>query len=333
MQIGVALAALAFALYSCCDALIKSLGSSGLGVNEIAFFATAFSVIPGILSKPRHETWSGVIRLRHPGLMHLRAGFGIVGFISSIYAFSHVPLAEAYSIIFLAPVFVVILSIPLLGERVSPRRWFFLAAGFVGVLLVVRPGFRELGLGHLAALLGACCGAGTGLVMRHISGREQRISIVLVTGFYIMLANGVMMATQGITLPTLDQWLRLAAIGGLMGTGHLLFISANKRSAASHVAPMQYSQIVWALLLGALFFREVPDGLAITGLCVIVLAGLLNILPEMRFRQALAGRPTMVQSSDHPGYAVPRAANDGRPTSEDTARMPPAAPAEQRRRA
>lgn len=313
MQIGVAFAAIAFALYSCCDALIKSLGSSGLGVNEIAFFATLFSVVPGILSKPRRETWRGVVQLQHPWLLHLRAVFGIIGFMCGIYAFSTIPLAEAYSIIFLAPVFVVVLSIPLLGETVSARRWVFLAASFAGVLLVVRPGFRDLQLGHLAALAAAFCGAGTGLVMRRIAGREQRITIVLVTAFYIMLANGTLMLMHGLVTPSPEQWMRLAAIGAFMGIGHLLFITANKRAPASHVAPMQYSQIVWAILLGASFFGEFPDALAVAGLAVIVMSGLLNLLPAKRLVSRFGRdiQPVPLRVTESSRLDVPPAANDG----------------------
>ncbi len=165
MPLGVLFALSAYALYSCCDAIIKGFGSH-LGVHEIAFFSALFSLLPAIFTKPKGEHWRHMFRVKHPWLVHLRSVSGLLGNLCIIIAFISIPLAEAYSLAFLAPIFIVILSIMLLGERVSWHRLVLLTASFCGVLLVVRPGFRELHLGHLAAVGAALCSAVTTPVLR-----------------------------------------------------------------------------------------------------------------------------------------------------------------------
>ena len=135
MPAGVAFGFVAYALYSCCDAIIKGMGDN-LPVYEIAFFSTLFSLLPAVFTKPKGEHWRHFWRLRNPRLVHLRGLSGVLGNLCVIYAFISIPLAEAYSLAFLAPLFIVVVSVSLLGERVSGPRWLFLALSFAGVLLV-----------------------------------------------------------------------------------------------------------------------------------------------------------------------------------------------------
>ncbi|MDP1732508.1 MAG: DMT family transporter [Devosia sp.] len=276
MPSGVLFSVVAYALYSCCDAIIKGFGNT-LSIFEIAFFSTLFSLLPAIFAKPRGEHWRSFWRMRHPWLVQLRSLTGVLGNLSIIYAFTHIPLAEVYSLSFLAPVFIVILSVLVLKETVRGPRWIFLAASFLGVLLVVRPGFRELQLGHLMAIGAALFGSVTTLVLRSVAAAEKRVSLIGVASAYILLVNGVLMI-PGFQMPTLEEFGLFVIIGGLGGTGHILFIAATRRAEASQVAPAQYSQIVWAIVLGAVFYREYPDAIAYLGLAVVAAAGVLNVL-------------------------------------------------------
>lgn len=275
MPSGVVFSLFAYALYSCCDAIIKGLGGA-LSVFEIAFFTTLFSLIPAIFTKPKGEHWRGFWRMRHPWLVQLRALTGVLGNLAVIYAFTHIPLAEVYSLAFLAPVFIVILSVFVLKETVRGPRWLFLAASFLGVLLVVRPGFRDLQLGHLMAIGAALFGSVTTLVLRSVAAEETRVSLIGVASAYILVVNGILML-PGFTMPTPEQFGLLLVIGAMGGTGHILFIAATRRAEASQVAPAQYSQIVWAIILGAVFYQEYPDAIAYLGLAVVAVAGVLNV--------------------------------------------------------
>jgi drug/metabolite transporter (DMT)-like permease len=281
MPSGVLVALVAYTLFSCCDAIIKSF-SGELTVFQIGFFTTLFSLIPALISKPRSESWREICCLRHPWRVQLRAVAGLLGSTCVIYAFTHIPLAEVYSIGFLTPLFLVCLSSLLLKEEVSRYRWVLVITGFIGVLIVVRPGFQALEAGHFAALGGAVCAAISTLTLRSVSADENRLSIFAIVVSFALAGNGVMMVVQGAPLPTLDQLLRLAFIGTLGGIGHLSFIAATKLSPANHIAPTQYSQLGWAILFGSVFYGEYPDAIGLIGLGVVLTAGLLNIVPPDR---------------------------------------------------
>jgi drug/metabolite transporter (DMT)-like permease len=276
MPPGVVLALAAYALYACCDAIIKALGS-GLSVPEIAFFATLFALVPAAFTKPKGEHWRQMFRLRHPWLMHIRGAVGALGNLCVLYAFTTIPLAEAYSLVFLSPLFVLLISLLVLHEIVPRRRWLFLGLSFVGMLLVVRPGFRELELGHLTATLGACTAATAIVILKHVALDETRVSLIGIPSLYIIGLNAVLMV-PGFTVPDLSQVLLLLLVGGLGGVAHIFFIAATRSAPASQVAPTQYSQIVWAVALGAIFFAEVPDALAYAGLAIVLVSGVMNVI-------------------------------------------------------
>ncbi len=280
MSPGVILALLAYGLFSCSDASIKSLGGE-LSVFEIGFFTSLFAVGPALLSKARKERWRDVLQFNNPLLLNIRGLSGVLGSGCVIYAFTHVPLAEVYSLAFLAPIFVVLLSAMLLAEAIPRYRWLLLVLSFVGVLIVVRPGFRELQLGHLAALACAFFTATNTVVLRSLAPREHRLSIFATVTLYALVLNGIGMIIWGSSLPTLPQLAVLALIGTMGGLGHLTFIGATRLAPANQVAPAQYTQMLWALGLGALFYGEYLDGIGIVGLVIMIGAGALNLLsPE-----------------------------------------------------
>lgn len=278
---GVLFSLVAYLLYSCCDAIIKGFGT-GLSPFEIAFWTSLFSFLPAIFTKPKGEHWRHAFQMHHPWLVNLRSLSGLIGNLAIIYAFTRIPLAEAYSIAFLAPIFVVALSVMYLGEKVSWQRWFFLAATFAGVLLVVRPGFRELQLGHLAAVLAALMGGISTTVLRKVAPVEKRVTLLGLPLGYVVLVNGVLMLTiPGMfTWPTWEQFALLIMIGGLGGTGNILFIAATRRAPVSQIAPAQYSQIAWAIVFGAVFYAEFPDAIAYCGLAVVAVCGIMNVLSD-----------------------------------------------------
>jgi S-adenosylmethionine uptake transporter len=222
-----------------------------------------------------------MFRMHRPALVLLRAISGTAAGILGVYAFTTTPFAEVYSLIFLAPLFVTLLSIPLLGERIGWRRGLAVVVGFAGVLLVVRPGFRDLSLGHLAAAGIALGAAATVIVLRALGPTEKRITLMGVVLFVSLAANGVLMVFD-FRLPAVADLGWLALAGLTAGFGHILLMAATRAAPANRIAPGQYSQMVWALLLGALFFGEFPDVTALAGIALIVFAGLFTFLREER---------------------------------------------------
>jgi drug/metabolite transporter (DMT)-like permease len=286
--LGIVLALIAYAVYSVADAMVKGLGS-GLGPFEIGFFTTLFSIIPALFSKPVDERWRDTFKLRRPWLMALIAICRTASAMLITYSFVTIPLAEAYSLVFLIPVMTIILSVAMLRENVSVERWVLAILSFIGVVIVVRPGFKELELGHLTAFLCAVSAAISVIAMRLISGEERRVTLFVLPGVLTLVANGLFLLVLGGIWPSWMLMGGLLVCGVLGGIGYLLQIAAVAAAPASRVAPMQYSQIVWALIFGALFFAEGPDALGLVGLAIVVVAGVSNIFADGA-RARLAGR-------------------------------------------
>jgi drug/metabolite transporter (DMT)-like permease len=276
---GILLALIAYASYSCGDAVVKSLGGQ-FTVFEIGFFMTLFAGFFLFFTRPADERWRDFWRTRRPWAVQARAWAGIASGVLSVYAFTTIPLAEVYALIFLAPLFVTILSTVILKEKVGPWRWLAVVAGFAGVMLVVRPGFRELHLGHLAAFAVAFLAATSVILMRSLAQEEKRTTMLGVLVGYGLLFNGVCAAATSFTLPDGRQLAWLILAGAFAAGGQLLQLLAAKYAPANRVAPTHYSQIVWAVVLGALFFREYPDALALAGLAVVGASGLLTMVRE-----------------------------------------------------
>jgi drug/metabolite transporter (DMT)-like permease len=277
MPLGVIYAFLAFASFSVADALIKATGPA-MSVFEIAFFTTSLSIIPAILTT-RDERWRDLYKLQHPWLVHLRCATAITSTACVMFAFTHIPFADVYAIGFLTPIVVTMLGVLVLKEHVAAHRWLLLIISFLGVVLVIRPGVRDLQLGHLAIFCSVFLGGITTIVLRHVAPRERRVSLVGLQVLYSGLVNGVLMIPTFV-VPTFEQMAIFLGIGLLGGTGGLLLIAAAKRSPANLVAPVQYSQLIWAIVFGALFFGEYPDYVAIIGLVIVLAAGLANVLTE-----------------------------------------------------
>ncbi|MCG6857311.1 MAG: DMT family transporter [Salaquimonas sp.] len=280
---GVPAAFLAYAAFSGSDALIKQAGSghssAHAGVFEIGFFVALFSILPVVLFRPAEERWRMIVSTKRPLLVHLRGISGVVGGLLSIYAFTHLPLAEAYALIFLIPVFVTILSVVILHEPVGWRRWLAVFTGFGGVLLVVRPGFREITIAHAAGIGVAFCGALTIILLRTLAGSERRSTLMGIIIVYALVVNFVGMVLSGFTMPLGSLLAAMVGAGVLTGFAHIALVQAAS-APANHIAPVQYSQIVWAVVLGALFFAEVPNLLTFAGLAVLALSGLFTFIRE-----------------------------------------------------
>ena len=277
MPVGVILAFLAYASFSIADALIKVTGPT-MSVFEIAFFTTTLSIIPAILTK-RNERWRDLYKLQHPWLVHLRCATAICGTACVMYAFTHIPFADVYAIGFLTPIVVTVLGVLVLKEHVALHRWLLLIISFLGVVLVIRPGVRELQLGHLAIFCSVFLGGITTITLRYVAPKERRVSLVGLQVLYSALLNGILMIPSFV-VPTLEQMAVFLGIGLLGGTGGLLLIAAARRSPANLVAPVQYSQLIWAIVFGAMFFSEYPDYIAVIGLIIVLTAGLANVLTE-----------------------------------------------------
>ncbi|MBU0583821.1 MAG: DMT family transporter [Alphaproteobacteria bacterium] len=279
MNNGILLALLAYATYSWSDAAIKALGGE-LSIFEIGFFVALISGTCIVLTTPKDEHWLDFWRMKRPWGVQGRAISGVVASVFGVIAFTTIPLAEVYALVFLAPLFVTILSLIFLKEQVGPWRWFAVVAGFAGVMLVVQPGFRTLEPGHFAALAVAMLAAVSVILMRSLASHETRTTMLGYLIIYALLLNAVGMAFTGFTVPTLQQAGILLIAGVFSATGNIGLLRATRFAQANQLAPTHYSQIIWAVIIGALIFDEKPDLLSIAGLAIIAGSGLLTVVRE-----------------------------------------------------
>lgn len=280
MTNGILLALSAYGVYSWGDAAIKALGD-GLSIFAIGFYLTLIAAICIALTTPKDEKLLHFWRMKRPWAVQARAVSGTAASVLSVIAFTSIPLAEVYALIFLAPLFVTLLSLFVLKEHVGPWRWFAVIAGFAGVLLVVRPGFRELEPGHLAALVIALLAAISVILMRSLSAKETRTTMLSFLMLYTICFNGVaMLVTGGIEVPDMRQAAILLLAGVCAAAGNVMLLAATRHAPANQLAQTHYSQTVWAVVLGALFFNENPDTISVLGLAIIAGSGLLTIARE-----------------------------------------------------
>lgn len=274
---GALLALLAFGIFATHDVLVKFLGEE-YSAFQIVFFSglIGFPIVTMMMMGDKSD---GNLRPRHPWWTFLRTSCAVVTGASAFYAFSVLPLAQTYAILFASPLLITILAIPILGEKVGPRRWGAVIVGLLGVLVVLRPGQADLSLGHLAALTAAVCGATASIIVRKI-GQEERSVVLLL---YPMVANFVIMGgtMPFVYVPMAPVHLGMLAVMSLLGLiGSLLVITAYRTGEAVIVAPMQYSQILWATVFGAFLFNEQPDFPTAIGAAVIIGSGIYIVLRE-----------------------------------------------------
>lgn len=280
---GSFLALASFGAYACCDVSLKALGV-GLHSFQVAFLA-ALCTLPFVLAQilwaNRADLRLARILPRLPGLTLLRGVITLCGSGFVTYAFTHLPVAECYAIFFTMPLLITLLAWPLLGEPIDLKRGALIVLGFVGVLIALQPGSTDFRFAHLIAACGAVTGALNSLLLRKIGHRENS-GVILLYPLLFQAGVGAGLASTVWQPMELRDWLIGLQIGVLGTCGGMFIIAAYRAAPAIVVAPMQYSQILWASTLALIFFAEVPKPATLGGIAVIVGAGLLQLWSNSR---------------------------------------------------
>ncbi|MFO1069892.1 MAG: DMT family transporter [Geminicoccaceae bacterium] len=281
---GIGFALLSYASFSTADAAVK-VASGRLSVFEIAVFLAAFALLPiPLLTRGR-----GGIRALVPTHWKLVLARGVLTAICALCAwkaFALLPLADAYAILFASPILVTALSALVLKEHVGWRRWLAGAVGFAGVLIMIRPEFSTLGWGHVLGLTAAALGAVSFIVLRKIGGREPAAPI-LFTLFLCILLVSAPLAVPTWVWPTWHELSLLATAGLLQGAGQAAMVMATRNSPAAVVAPFQYTQMLWAMLFGAMLFGDMPQPIMFVGMILVVASGLYILWRETQRRRVV----------------------------------------------
>ena len=284
-MLGIGIALLGFFLFTLMDTLAKWL-SAGYPVHQIIFFNASFSMLPILVLL---QATGGFRQLRSPviPIILVRGLTGVTAALGGFSALALMPMADVYAILFSAPLFITALSVPVLKEQVGVRRWAAVLVGFAGVLIMLKPGASVLSIGALGALVGAMGYACSVLLARRIGPRAG-------PGVIAFYSNAVGMTLMGawtafdFVVPTGADLALFAAVGLLGGTGLICIITAFTSMPAAVIAPFQYSQMLWGVLLGFLIWRDVPEPHIVLG-CAVVIASGLYILHRERAR----GAPTL----------------------------------------
>ncbi|WP_136443189.1 DMT family transporter [Pacificoceanicola onchidii] len=267
----------AFALFATHDVVIKFLGAH-YSPFQLIFFSTLMS-FPLVTFMLMRDATHGNLRPVHPWWTALRTACVVVAGMCAFYAFTVLPLAQTYAILFAAPLIITILSIPVLGERVGLHRGAAVLVGLIGVLVVLRPGTAPMSAGHFAAMGSAVFGATASIIVRKI-GRDERAVVLLLYPMAVnfVLVGGLMVTVyQPMPLTHLGGAALISFLGFLAG---LSLIAAYKRGEAAIVAPMQYSQIIWASIFGYFIFSETIDTQTFVGAGIIIASGLYIVTRE-----------------------------------------------------
>ena len=262
---------LAWVMLPIMDGFAKYL-SAELPVLQITwaryFFTVAFTFPIMFFFYKSKLKWSD-----KPKLQFIRGLILLTANICFFYSISVISLAKALTLAFVAPLIVTAFSPIFLGENVGVKRWSAVIIGFIGSLVVIRPGFVEINLASLAAL-------GTGImygfyliITRKLSSSDNPLLTLLLTGVVGAIIISCVMPFVWVK-PTVNQWSMMAAIGVFACIGHLFLILSLKYADASKLAPFSYFEIITNITIGFYFFNEFPDNWTFLGLFIIILSGI-----------------------------------------------------------
>lgn len=285
--LGIAFRVAAMACMACLSAIVKWTGSRGVPVFEIILFRNLFAFVPlGLYIA--NTTGFELLRTNRLGGHALRSVVGLTGMVCGFSAVQHLPLTEATALQFTSPLFMTALSALLLAEKVGRHRWGAVLAGFVGVLIMARPIPGQMNMvGVSLGILSALGAAGAMVAIRQIADTERGATIV----FYFTL-GGVLMGLAGSAVfgwMTPDPLtLGMLVLGGLIGgVGQLFLTEALRQAPVGVIAPFDYTQLVWASVLGLVIWGELPHPLTLVGAVVVAISGVYILHRELRrFRRA-----------------------------------------------
>lgn len=270
-------------LFSCLDASAKYLVLSGMDARFISWARFASHAVLVLIL---FRSWSNSAMFKVVSLPRqlLRGVFLFGSTYFNFEALRTLQLAETTSIYFFAPMVITALAGPLLGEWAGWRRWLAIIVGFIGVLVITRPGATALQIGHIHALTAMLSYCLYVIMTRKMSATETAESLI----FYSALAPSVLMLpvlpyTASLP-PDALHWILLLALGFFGGFGHWLLIKAYRQATATALAPYPYLQMVWMIGFGYMVFNQFPDGWTLLGAGIIVASGLYIVHREHRLR-------------------------------------------------
>lgn len=250
---------------------------------EIAFFRNLFGFLT--LTPLFLKYGLAPLKAKRPGLLSLRAVINLAAMLAYFSALTLAPLADVAALGFTAPIFATLLAVPLMGETIGWRRALAIGVGFLGAMIVIRPGFTEIQIGHALVMGSALLWACAMLVIKRIAESDSSLTITLYMGI-MMTPLSLPFAISVWTWPTGETWLWLIAIGALGGLAQWSLTEALKIGETAVVMPVDFFKLIWASTLGYLFFAQSPGLFTFLGGGVIFGAATYIAVRESRLRKS-----------------------------------------------
>ncbi|WP_374368776.1 DMT family transporter [Dongia sp.] len=288
---GIVLMLAAMAILPFLDVVAKHLGQTGVPVIQIVWARLFFGMLLTLPFALKIGGLKGVVP--DPFWMHTLRGLFLCG--ATFFFFwglKFLPIADTLAIFFVQPLIVTMLSPVMLGEKVGIRRWVAVVVGFIGTLIIIRPGFQEFNPGMLMALAAGTSLAIYMLLTRKISGRANP----MVTTFHTNIVGAVLtgIAVLFFWQPlTLEQWLMFPLLGLIATIGHSLIVKAYDHAEASLLAPFAYAEMIMAVVAGWYFFGDFPDRWTFVGVGILIACALY-----ISYRERIRKLPASV-SGEH----------------------------------
>jgi drug/metabolite transporter (DMT)-like permease len=286
---GIALMLVAMAILPSIDVLAKFLGQAGLPILMIVWARALFGAL---LTLPFALRSEGARAFRPARPLHhlVRAVLLFTATFAFFTALKYLPIADALAIFFVNPLVIVVLSALVLGEIVGPRRWAAVMVGFVGTLIIIRPGFVDLNPGTLYALASGVALGSYFVMTRHIAGQSDAMVLTFQTS-----ALGAALMSLALPFiwvsPTPQQWLMFAALGVIATFAHNLITRAYEHAEASLLAPLAFTEIITATLLGWWFFGDLPDRWTVLGVTILIASAVYISVREQHAAHRLRQTP------------------------------------------
>ena len=269
--IGIGLVSITFLCFAVLDGGAKWLVQALPVVMVVWLRFLVHALLTALLLAP--QLLRGALRPRKPKLQLLRALFLPVMTGLNFWALQYLQLAETGSIQFSVPLIIALLASPILGERMDRARWTAIVVGFVGVLIIVRPGTQGFHPALLLSLITALLYALFNLLTRQLAAHDSPETTQFWSSIGATLAIMPFALAAWHTPTAALQWAVLALIGAAGGLGHYLLALAHRYAPASVLAPFLYQQIVWMMVIGYLVFGDVPDKAVVAGAAIVVASG------------------------------------------------------------
>lgn len=281
--IGIGLICITLLSFAFLDSIAKFLTSTMPSLQIIwARYALNVLIVALFIN---HRTYPGVLRTKKPWIQIARSIMLMLSTSMNFIALRYLQLAETSAIAFTIPLWVALLSGPLLGETVGARRLSAIATGFFGVLIITRPGLGMMHPSVLLSLFGTLCYALYAIATRHLAAYDPPQTTLVFSGL-----AGVALLTPVLpfvwqTPQSLDEWAAMFGLGLFSSFGHYLLILAHQRAPASTLSPFTYTQLGWMIGLGYLLFGDLPDLWTMIGVSIVIASGLYLLSLERQGKQ------------------------------------------------